>query len=648
MISLSFSKIKSSKQAQWALIVLSSAFILALSYFQVFEHFELRTYDSRFQLRGVRPFSTDIVFIDIWDDTLEALGQWPIGREYHAGMIEILSKSGARSVVFDIEFVEPNDKDALMVSAAKKARNVFFAFGFKEAKLFPTGNVADSIQAKLLKSYEEVAKGEGFVNTSVDRDGKWRRMMPVIHYKGNIYYQLAIRAAMDYLGVDPEGVVYKPFEYIELKPGYRIPLDAQDCLPISYAGTWKEAFRHYSYKDILVSYAQVMSGEKPLVDLKHLRGKICLIGLTAQGTHDMKPTPLEPIYPGVGLYASVISSIITQDYIHRLGRFWNMMILLVLGLFLARVAFYKKPLTSFTYAVALISIFILTTVNIFLYYGLWIDLFYPTFVLVGVYIFGTLTRIISEMRKRELMESELKIASQIQKSFLPAAPPEVKGLSLSVFMQPAKHVGGDLYAFIKLPDDKIGVMLGDVSGKGTPAALFMGKVVSEFKFSARDRVDPSEVLTNLNNSISAESTGGLFVTLAYAVFDLKNMKMILSNGGHLPLVTTYADKRTELITCESGMPIGVMEGVPFANIEVPIAPGQSFALYSDGISEARNRKKDEFGVEELQKVMLENHKKTSQEILDQSVEKVKLFAGKAEQHDDMTMIVVQVLEEPKA
>jgi hypothetical protein len=473
-------------------------------------------------------------------------------------------------------------------------------------------------------------------------------MIPVIRYENKIYYQLSIRLAMDYLGVDPKEAIYKPSEYLELKPGYRIPLDPQDCLPISYAGTWNEAFKHYSYKDILVSYSQILSGEKPLIDLKQLKGKICIIGLTAQGTHDMKPTPLEPIYPGVGLYANVISSIITQDYIRRLDRIWNMVILLSLALILARIAFYKKPLTSFIYAVSLISIFILATVNFFLYYGIWIDLFYPALVLVGVYIYGTLTRIISEMRKRELMETELKIASQIQKSFLPAAPPEIKGLALSVFMQPAKHVGGDLYAFIKLPDDKVGVMLGDVSGKGTPAALFMGKVVSEFKFSARDKVDPADVLTNLNNSISAESTGGLFVTLAYAVFDLKNMKMTLANGGHLPLVVTYPDKRTELITGDSGMPIGVMEGVPFANIEVAIAPGQSFALYSDGISEARNRKKDEFGVEELQKVMLENYKKTSQEILDLSVDSVKQFAGKADQHDDMTMIVVQILPESKA
>ncbi len=658
MISISLSKIASPRNIRYLLIVLVSGLVLLFSHNRAFERYELQTYDWRFHLRGPRYTSPQIVHVDIYNDSLLALGRWPFDRMYHAALIDALKDSGVRAVLFDIEFAEPTDSDKVLIQKTTEAGNVYLVYGLGGLDLYPEGWISDRFEAQLSESFEKAAKGTGFVNNQADIDGKRRRVMPLIRYYGNeparyknkLLMQVGFQLYADYLGVKPKEIRFRPGHSLELGDKLKIPLDDESNFIVNYAGFWESenGFKHYSYVDILQSHNAAILGEKPVMDLSVLRDKICVVGLAAQGTTDVYPNPLEKMYPGVGTYSNVINSLITRDFIRRADRNINLLIMVVLCAMLVRIAFYKKPILSFIYATSLISIFILSAINIFIYYGVWLDLFYPSLALVGVYTLTTLSRITSEMRKRELMETELKIASQIQKSFLPAAPPEIKGLSLSVFMQPAKHVGGDLYAFIKLPDDKVGVMLGDVSGKGTPAALFMGKVVSEFKFSARDRVDPAEVLTNLNNSISAESTGGLFVTLAYAVFDLKNMKMTLANGGHLPLVVTYPDKRAELITGDSGMPIGVMEGVPFANIEVPIAPGQSFALYSDGISEARNRKKDEFGVEELQKVMLENYKKTSQEILDRSVDSVKHFAGKADQHDDMTMIVVQIVGEPKA
>jgi sigma-B regulation protein RsbU (phosphoserine phosphatase) len=263
-----------------------------------------------------------------------------------------------------------------------------------------------------------------------------------------------------------------------------------------------------------------------------------------------------------------------------------------------------------------------------------------TLVVFAVSVIG---RTIYEIRKREVIENELKIASQIQQSFLPPSLPQQKGLSLALYMKPAKAVGGDLYTFIPLKDDKIGVMVGDVSGKGTPAALFMAKVVSEFKFSARDRTDPSQVLTALNDSIASESTGGLFVTLSYVIFDVHSRKLILSNGGHLPLVVA-GSSGSELVSAEGGMPVGVMEGASFSNLERPVRPGDCFAFYTDGVSEARNRKKEEYGIETLQKMITENRHLSAQGILDRTVRSLNQFMGKADQHDDITLIVVKIEE----
>ena len=636
----------SAKNTRLVLLAVFTVLVLLLSYARVFERYELQTYDWRFSLRGERPYSDDIVLIDISDDTLATLGRWPFDREYHAALIQVLSEYKAKALVFDVEFVEPHNQDDKVIQATKAAKNVYFAFGFSSPIPMPHGKFfSKKIEAKLLPAYEEAARGAGFVNAWPDVDGKRRRVMPVIDHWGKNYYQLSFRVLMDVLGARPEDTVFKPGRYFQFSKDLRVPLDENGCFLINYAGLWEKSFQHYSYVDILSSYGSVLSGEKPIVDLNKLHGKICFVGLTAQGTHDSNPNPLQTVYPGVGTYANIVNTVLQKDFIRRLDRRSNLLLLIFIALCTAWVSFYKKPYISFLYTLATLTIFMTLVINLFIYAGIWVDLFYPVTVIILVYGAGTLTRIIREAQKRELMESELKIASQIQQSFLPPALPTQKGMQVAVYMKPAKAVGGDLYAFVPLPDNKIGIMVGDVSGKGTPAALFMGKVVSEFKFSARDRTNPAEVLSKLNDSIASESTGGLFVTLTYAIFDMKNKKVVMSNGGHLPVVVARPGKRSELLTAESGMPIGVMEGAEFANYECPIQAGEYYAFYSDGISEARNRKKEEYDVAQLQRVLLEHWGKPAQAVLDNTIQDIGRFTGKAEQHDDMTLILVQTTNE---
>ncbi len=617
--------------------------VLWVSYSQTFERYELQTYDWRFSLRGPRPVSGDIALVHIWDDTLAALGRWPFDRQYHAALIQVLSEAGAKAVVFDVEFVEPSPQDLKVSEAAREAKNVYLAFGFSSPRSFNGHFVSTKIESPLLPAFAAASKGSGFVNIQVDLDGKRRRVMPIISFWGKDHYQLSFRVLMDLLGVKPEEVKFVPGRYLELKKDLRVPLDEEGCFIINYAGRWKDTFHHYSYVDILSAYAQKIAGEKPSFDLDKLKGKICIVGLTAQGTHDTNPNPIESVYPGVGTYANIINTVLQRDFIRRLDRVSNLLILLFITVLTAWVSFYKKPFVSFLYTLAALTIFIALGVNIFIYAGVWLDLFFPVFVCIVVYMAGTLTRIIREMRKRELIESELKIASQIQKSFLPSGPPEHKGLRVATFFLPAKAVGGDLYAFTQAGPEKVGVMVGDVSGKGTPAALFMAKTAAEFKFSAYGCSDPAEVVAKLNDSIASESTGGLFVTLTYVIFDLSAKKLLLANAGHLPVVVSRPDGRVELLSAEGGMPIGVMPDMPYANIELPLASGECYAFYSDGISEARNKKKEEFDVAALQKSLLAHRKKTAQEVLDLTVADVQRFIGKAEQHDDMTLIVVQIL-----
>ncbi len=624
--------------------ILAAGVLLAalVSVTRLFDLYELQTYDWRFKFRGARPISEKIVFIDIWDDTLTTLGAWPIDRINHAYLIQALAMAGAKAVTFDILFSEPKPGDEEVAESAREAGNVYFVYAFDEPKVDHGSFSSKILRTPLLEPYLQSAKAAGFINIKADMDGKRRRAIPFIDYRGKRHYQLGLKMAMDVLGIKEEGVSVLPEKEIRFSNGLRIPLDDEGYFIVNYAGTWERSFKHYSYLDVIAAYTQTLLGEKPRVDLTTFKDKICFVGLTSMGSHDVNPTPVQSVYPMVGSHANVLNSILERDFIRRLSRGWNLLILLGCGLWIAAVSSGSKLFRALLYTVLTVSVFTLLAVLLFARWGIWIDLFYPLVLFIVIYLATTLTRAIFERRKRELIEGELKIASQIQQSFLPQSLPEQKGIGFFVFMKPATAVGGDLYALLPFGEGRMGVMVGDVSGKGTPAALFMAKTVSEFKFSARDRTDPSKTLEFLNDSIASESTGGLFVTMAYALFDLNTRKMILSNGGHLPVVALNKEGSARLLTAEGGMPIGVMPQVPFSNLEIDLHEGDCFAFYSDGVSEARNRKKEEFGIEALAQSISRNLGLPAQEILDRSVQALNQFMGKADQHDDITLIIVKI------
>ncbi len=635
-----------SRKYTWYVLVVFALLLAALgSYFRSFELYELQTFDWRCQLRGPRPVSSEIILIDIWNDSLKELGAWPFDREYHANLIQVLEQSGAKAVLFDILFADPREHDQAVIDAAKKAQNIYFAFAFADPKRRKNIFTATRLESDLVPGYRQAAKGVGFVNAKADIDGKRRRTVPVISFEGKNYFQLAFRAAADLVGQGEESIIFKPGQCIELSPAHRIPLDEDSCFIITYAGSWETTFQHYSYLDVIYSYAQAAEGRKPRIDLNLLKGKICIVGLTSQGSHDTSPIPIQSVYPMVGSYANILNDILQRDFIHRASRGINLALLVLVGFLINRISAGFKPARALLGALSVMSFFAVVSVILFCTAGWWIDLFYPMVVFAALYASTTLSRVLLEMKKRELIESELKIASQIQKSFLPESMPQVKGLSIAVHFRPAKAVGGDLYSFVNLaPEGKIGVMVGDVSGKGTPAALFMAKTVSEFKFSARDRQEPAGALEQVNNAIASETTGGLFVTMSYAIFDLVDKKMMLSNGGHLPVAAVSISGVSQLLSAEEGMPIGVMEGVAFANSTYPLHAGDAFAFYSDGVSEARNRRKEEYDVQRLQKVLAIGRSETAENIAKRVVEDLDQFMGKAEQHDDITLIIVKIDE----
>ena len=260
--------------------------------------------------------------------------------------------------------------------------------------------------------------------------------------------------------------------------------------------------------------------------------------------------------------------------------------------------------------------------------------------MVFLYLGITFTRYMGEMRGRELLEKELGIAKRIQESFLPTVMPAVRDTRVVAKMCTAKQVGGDLYDFAEINPEKLGVMIGDVSGKGVPAALYMAKVVSEFRYSMKAET-PKEIVTRLNSRLVKEGSAGLFVTLTYATFDVAKGVLLYASGGHLPIIMMKkGDLEPVLLDTKEGTPLGLFEG-DFSGEETSFQKGDMFVMYTDGVTEAMNPKGEMFGMDRLQTLVRDNRNLSAEELVELVQAEVKKFE-KNKQHDDITVIVVRI------
>lgn len=624
-----------------AALLAFAAALLAGSWFRVFDVYEFQTYDWRYRLKPAPPVSKDIVLIEIWDDSLQKIGSWPFRRQYYALLAEIMKETGAKMLGFDILFVEPGPDDEAFAAALRSYPNAYFSHVFESPALKNGRIESPAFQARLLDSFAALARGVGHVNAVADADGKRRRVPPVIYHDDKAWPHLGLLMAGDYLGV-PRDQIWADRKSIRIGDRVRVPLDEEGCILVHFAGTWTRAFQHVSFVDLLATYAQIRSGSRPASELAWLKDKVCFLGLTATGTHDINPIPLEPSYPQMGVHANVFNSILSGQFIIRAPKPANLAALIVLAFIAAGLTRLPGLAWSIVSAAAGLGFFTAAAMALFIFRLVWIDIFYPSIAFGVIYLGGIVLRTMGEKRKRELLESELAIASEIQKSFLPSALPESDALDIAVFMKPAKHVGGDLYAIFKPAADRIGVMLGDVSGKGVPAALFMAKSVSEFKFNSLGSSDPAGVLTKLNESLAAEPSSGLFVTMSYAVFGLSDRSMALSSGGHLPVLWVKRAGGAEWLSPEGGMPLSLASGIEFTDLVPKISPGDVLVFYSDGISEARNGALQDYETDRLAEAVSKNRQKTASEIQACILDDVRRFVGRAPQHDDMTLIVVKI------
>jgi serine phosphatase RsbU (regulator of sigma subunit)/ketosteroid isomerase-like protein len=258
---------------------------------------------------------------------------------------------------------------------------------------------------------------------------------------------------------------------------------------------------------------------------------------------------------------------------------------------------------------------------------------------------GTLRkqRLEQEIRERERIEQELRVARDIQQASLPREVPEPEGWQVFPYYQPAREVGGDFYDFFDLEDSRVGIVVGDATGKGMPAALLAEATSNMLRAVAQalGSSSPSEVLARVNETLLARIPQNMFVTCFYAVLEEESGSLSYANAGHtLPCCKRHNEDQADELRAR-GMPLGLMPGMPYEEKETTLAPGDVVLLCTDGLVEAHDPQGEMFGTPRLRDVLSERSEGGNVLSAD-LMEELESFTGEGwEQEDDITLLTLK-------
>ncbi|MBK9306471.1 MAG: anti-sigma factor antagonist [Nitrospira sp.] len=239
------------------------------------------------------------------------------------------------------------------------------------------------------------------------------------------------------------------------------------------------------------------------------------------------------------------------------------------------------------------------------------------------------------------MQEELNVGRDIQRSMLPRvfpAFPDRKELELYAVLEPALEVGGDLYDFFLIDDHRLCFVVGDVAGNGVPAALFMAMTKIMVKTRAASDPSPASIVTHVNDALSADNDSCMFVTLYLGILNLRDGTLLATNAGHNPPLLKRRDGQFEWLTAQDGPMVGPISGITFKESVIRLGPGDELFLYTDGVTEADNRRRELFGNSRLKSVLTESRAVSVVDRLSEVMNAVRGFAGEAPQADDITML----------
>lgn len=355
--------------------------ILILSQKGILKRLELSSLDFSFRLRGPISFNPHILIVEITDSDILSIGRWPWKRSWHAAMTKALTDLGAKDIYFDIIFSESSteEDDEILEESLKQSKNVYLPFVFQDTPY-------DINNALLpIKRFSSYLKGTGSINIYPDIDGTLRRIPLIFFEKENLYPHVALKIAMDYLGLKIKEAKSDYLILSNSKNELKIPLIEKNKMLINWAGVWRDTFKHYTYLEVLAGYKDFLENKKSKLNLADFKDSICLVAVTAIGLYDIKPVPLEPEYPGIGIIANTINNLLEKKFLYHPPQWLNIFILYLLAIIPAFLIFGEKPLRETIFLFLMAGVYF--SFNFLLFKnGLRLDLSYPLLGLFTSYL----------------------------------------------------------------------------------------------------------------------------------------------------------------------------------------------------------------------------------------------------------------------
>ena len=424
--------------------------------------------------------------------------------------------------------------------------------------------------------------------------------------------------------------------------GVRIPLDAKGNLLIRFKGE-KNAFEYISAADIL-------SGRiKP----EKLAGKIVFVGTSATGLKDFFTTPGDTFFPGVEVHATVADNILNHSFLERpdWAKGLEILVTVAAGLLVSLILAGSSPVLCLIFPAVVAGGLWVSSVIILKSSGIYFSPLYPIVNVMACFTFLNLLRFnLADKQARlktleiQRMEGELSVAREIQMGVVPKVfPPfpERDEFDLSAVLIPAREVGGDLYDFFFLDENRLCFTIGDVSGKGVPASLFMVITRTLIKNLAGFCSSVSELMEQVNSLLDADNPQALFVTLFIGILDVNTGEMEFANGGHNPPVVFSKEKGIYFNKESSGPIVGAFPDLPYKNLSLTLGPGDGILLYTDGVNEAMDSHDNQFTDQRLLELCQSMGAAPAQVIIDTILKAVRDHAGAAPQSDDIAMVMLR-------
>jgi len=636
--------------------------------------------------------SAPAVIVAIDEKSIGRYGQWPWPRDLVARLIDRIRAAGPAAVGVDLLFSNPDrlspeqlaptlagysaalaaglaklpSHDVMLARAIRSAPTVLGVAGLETAGAaagavvftpsFQKGGDATPFlrhYAETLRSLPELdkaARGHGLL--SVDTEGGVVRRMPLVAAVGSTpvlgfsIEMLRVASGDPVFTVNSDGTGVRSIAI----GGVAIPTQADGHIWVHY--TPHNTARY-------VSAADVLDGT---VDNADLGGMLVLVGLSALGLIDYQTTPLGERMPGIEIHAQVLENIFDGKLLSRprWARWAEGAAFLVFGLLVV----YGVPRLGPRRSAVLLAVLLaaLTGAGFAAYKtaGLLIDALVPAAALGSLFaamLAATLAQANAQRRLlRERLQSEREAAAQIageldaarriQLGMLPkpeTAFPAERRFQLFARMQPAREVGGDLYDFFMLEPDRVFLVIGDVSGKGLPASIFMAVSKALCKRTALRRGrDADEILTRVGAEIARENPEALFVTAFAGVLDAKTGVLTYSSAGHdAPYLVSPHHERAERLDQAGGPPLCVVDGHRYAAARHALRPGDTLCLFTDGVTEAMSASGELYGRERLRAVLERMRGAAAGAVGEAVLEDVARFVGAAEPADDLTLLVLR-------